>query len=186
MLGQGIGMGLLEIGQLVLQAGQLGTQLVGFLGEEFGGFVGPFGALLEVFIEEQRHQFIGDFLGYLCLFVLERHIERHGRVTTTAHVGGKGFDHDRVAHLVDLVAFAEALVGEEVVLADDAQQVVAGHHPLADHLDALIGKAGVVGRHQFRRNLLRLHQNGAGGLVDRRHHQRDGHGRGENDCGTHP
>jgi hypothetical protein len=50
-------------------------------------------------------------------------IERHGRFTTPLDEGGEGFDHDRVAHLVDLVAFAEALVGEQVVLADDAQQV---------------------------------------------------------------
>jgi hypothetical protein len=44
---------------------------------------------------------------------------------------------------------------------------------LADDLDALIGKAVVVRRNQLGRNLLRLHQDGAGRLKDRRHRQGD-------------
>ncbi|MNZ33931.1 hypothetical protein D3C78_512960 [compost metagenome] len=179
-------MGLLEIRQLVFQAGQLGTQLVRLLGEELGGFVGPFGTLLEVLVEEQRDQLVGNFLGHLRLLVLEGHIERHGRFATPAYIGGEGFDHDGTAHVVDLVAIAEALVGEQVVLVDDAQQVLAGHHPLANHFDAFIGEAGVVGRYQLGGNLLRLHQDGAGRLVDRRHHHCNSDGRGQDDYDAHP
>ncbi|MNM97511.1 hypothetical protein D3C81_1100160 [compost metagenome] len=142
--------------------------------------------MLEVFIEEQRDQFVGDILSHLGLLVLERHIECDCGLAPPSDERAERGDHDGIAHLLDLVALAEPLVSEQVVLVDDAQQVLAGHDPLANDLDALIGKAVVVCRHQLGGNLLRLHQNGAGGLVDRRHAHRDHHGRGKNDYDTDP
>ncbi|MNM33553.1 hypothetical protein D3C81_441740 [compost metagenome] len=181
-------MGLLEVRKLVFQAGQFGAQLVRLLGQKLRGFVGPLGALFHVFIEKQRDQFIGHFLGHFRLLVFERHVECHRGLAPSPDEGTERGDHDRAAHLIDLVGFAKAfaLVGIQVVLVHDPQQVVAGHDTLANDLDSLVGKTVVVRRYQLRRDLLRFHQDGTGRLVDRRHAHRDRHGRRENDYDTHP
>ena len=182
VFGQCVGVGLLEVGQLVFQVGQLGTELVGFLGEEFGGFGGAFGTLLHVLVEEQRHQFVSHFLGHFGAFVFVGNRKGHGGLAAPLDVGAERGDHDRTAHLFDLVGFAEAAaaVGEQVVLVDDPQQVLASHHALADDLDTLIGKGIVAGRDQVRGDLLRLHQNGPGRLIDRRNADRH-----PDSCGHH-
>ncbi|MND85634.1 hypothetical protein D3C80_775680 [compost metagenome] len=181
-------MGLLEVGQLVFQAGQLGAQLVCFLRQEHGGFAGTLGALLDVLIEKQRDQFVGHLFGNLRALVLERYVESNRRLATPFDEGTEGGHNNGIAHQVDLVELAEApaLVGKQVVLVDDPQQVLAGHYPLANDFNTFIGITVVVRRHQLRRNLLRFHQNGAGRLIDRRDGNRDHRGHRKNDHDAHP
>ncbi|MNI21568.1 hypothetical protein D3C73_750960 [compost metagenome] len=170
MLGQRVAVRLLEVRQLVLQHFQLGAQLVRFLGQELGGFTGALGALLDVFVQEQRDQFIGHLVGDVRLTVFKAQTKRNRHLSPAFDIGTHQRNGDRVAHFLDLFAQGQlsALGREQVVFIDDPFQMLSGHHALADHLDALIGEGIVVGPHQVRRNLLRLNQNGAGRFIGRR------------------
>ena len=57
-------------------------------------------------------------------------------------------------------------------LSTSFKQHGAGHHLLADDLDALVGKARDGRTYQIRRNLLLLHQNGCRGTIDWRQAER--------------
>ncbi|MDT4860058.1 hypothetical protein FQZ97_945950 [compost metagenome] len=83
-------------------------------------------------------------------------------------------DGNRIAHLFDLFGQGQSPAArfEKIVLVDDRLQMLAGHHALADDLDALVSKGIVVPRHQVRRYLLRLDQDSPGRLIDRWHGRR--------------
>ncbi|MNF58881.1 hypothetical protein D3C84_404560 [compost metagenome] len=152
MLGQRVAVRLLEVRQLVLQHFQLGAQLVRFLGQELGGFTGALGALLDVLVEEQRHQFLGHFVGHFRLPVLEGQAKGNRHFASPLDRRTDQGDRNRIAHLFDLFGQGQSPAArfEKIVLVDDRLQMLAGHHALADDLDALVSKGIVVPRHQVR------------------------------------
>ena len=170
----------LVVRQLLLELGYMGADAHQFLVEEGGRLCGLLLAVLDVLVEEQRRQLVGDLLRVGRDGAVVRQGERDGRLDRRAGaaVGDVGADRrelDVVAHAVEdlLARLALARLAVQAVLVDHVQQRGPSHHLLADHLDALIGEAGHRGAHELLRDLLFLDQDRRRRPVDRR--QRHGH-----------
>ncbi len=151
MLGQRVTVRLLEVRQTVLQGFQFNPELVRFLCQELRRFTGSLGALLDVFIQKQRDQLLGNLVRDFWLLVLKAQAESDGHLPAPLHGRTDQGNANCIAHLFDLFGNAQppAFRGKKIVFIDDPFQVLAGHHALANDFDALVGKGIVIRRHQI-------------------------------------
>ncbi len=173
----------LEVGQLLLEFRHVVADAHQLLVQERGRLGRLLLAVLDVLVEEQRGQLVGDLLRVAGHFAVVRQAERDRRLDGRAgaaigHVRADRRDLDVAAHAVDdlLAGLALACLAVKPVLVDHVQQGRARHHLLADDLDALVGEAGHGGAHELLRDLLFLDQDRGGGAIDRRQRHRDDHG----------
>ena len=140
----------------LLEIHHLASQPRRFLRQELRGVLHRLVARFQVLVQVQRSELAGHAVGELRRLVLVAHRERDGRlrgppVARIDDVGADDVHRDVVVHLADehfrrLVP----VVRIEVELRIIRQQIRARHHPLPDHVQALVGEA----RHR-RRNEIR-------------------------------
>jgi hypothetical protein len=111
--------------------------------------------------------------------VLERQLEGDGRFADAVVLYGVNIhqlDADAPPHPINQLGGGAraAAIPEDIVFAGDAQQAFAGQHPLLDGVDPLVKLCLDRRGYDIVRNLLRLHHDGTGGSVYRRHGDGDG------------
>jgi hypothetical protein len=102
--GRALAVFLLVGGELGFDFFQLRFQLVCLLGQEFSSLGGPFGSGLDVLVEKQCDQVVGNSLGNFRLAMLEGELEGDGSLALAPglDVGANRLDKDLLAHFVDL------------------------------------------------------------------------------------
>jgi hypothetical protein len=145
--GQLVVMLFFESGQRFVQLGNARRLAHRLFAEEIGGLLRQAAPRCQVLVQVKRRQFIGDLERQFGRAALIRHREGDGRLRSAAaaridHVGADHVHADVAAHFRQqhLARLLVADVWVQVVALDQSQQILRGHHPLADHLHALIGK----------------------------------------------
>lgn len=145
MLGQRVTVRLLEVRQTVLQGFQFNPELVRFLCQELRRFTGALGALLDVFIQKQRNQFLGNLVRDFWLLVLKP--RRKAMVTSprpfTAALTKETLIALRISSIFS-VTLNRRLSGKGVFIDIDPFQVLAGHHALAEDMTSMRSSTKVL------------------------------------------
>ena len=172
IFGQAILVLALEGGQLPFQIGDLGPDVLRFRTQKIGASGRLLFARLQILAQVQRGDLVRHCGGHLrrAVLIADRKGDRGfcgAPLARVDHIGADHIEFDVLAHVGDdgFARLGAPIIGVQIVLADDLQEIRRGHDPLADDLDALIGVTADGRAHEVFRHFLLLDQNGAGRAI---------------------
>ena len=138
-----------------------------FARQKFRRVRGAAGSIAKVLVENSRHQLVGDARSHRRIGIFESDRENDGGIFSSAIRCLKSSCRSTGAILVCFLTNATSSVsdinvrlsGNSLKFVGDRDQIISGHRPLLDDLNALLRRAGNRRADKFSWNLLRLNEN---------------------------